>query len=155
MATVNKSFDVKINIVRPYITKNISEADFAKISQTASLKYETLKTTAPENTLSTSELSDEEGAGNLSVLSKRLDKLCENFEDLMERAERSLKEIVFTYDPSSPENELIANSERDIFGSASGVITFGKYKKILDFEEILNRELLERMIENNGVLDVA
>lgn len=155
MATIKKFFDIKINIVRPYITRNISDSDSLKINQTTSLKYETLKTLAPEGVAVTSELSDEEVSGDLLDLSKRLDKLCESFEDMMARAEKTLKQIVFTYDVTLPENETIANAERNIFGSASGVITFEKYKKVLDFEEILNRELLERMIENNGVLDVA
>lgn len=155
MATINKSFDVKVNIVRPYITKNISDVDSLKISQTTSLKYETLKTLAPEGTAATSETTEEESSGDLLDLSKRLDNLCDSFEDMMARAEKVLKQIVFTYDVTLPENETIANAERDIFGSASGIITFEKYKKILDFEEILNRELLERMVENNGVLDVA
>jgi hypothetical protein len=155
MSTVTKSFDVKINIIRPYITKNLSDNDFTKINQTTALKYESLKTKTPEGIASTEEYSDEELVDYLSDSVKELDDIYDNFDDLTKQAEKELNAIVYTYDVSLPENELIANAERVLFGSASGVITFAKYKKVLAFEQILNREISEQIVNNDGVLDVA
>ena len=155
MATISKSFDVKISIVRPYVTKNLSQDDLFKINETTALKYESLKSTAPQGLAETSELSDEEVSNYLADSVKELDDIYDNFDDLTKQAEKELNSIVYTYDVTLPENELIANAERALFGSASGVITFAKYKKVLAFEQIINREISEQMINNNGVLNVA
>lgn len=155
MATVSKIYDVKINIIRPYVTKNISVTDTVKINETTALKYETLKTVTPEGSLQEPGYTDEEVVNYLSNSIKELDEIYDAFDDLSKRAEKELSDVVYTYDISLPENEMIANAERSLFGSASGIITFAKYKKVLAFDQILNREISERMVNNNGVLDVA
>jgi hypothetical protein len=155
MASVTQSFDIKISIIRPFITKNISQDDFQKITQTGTLKYESLKTTAPQGTLEDAPSTNEEVSNYLVDSIKELDDIYDNFDDLAAKAEKDLNKIVYTYDVSLQENELIANAERILFGSASGVITFAKYKKVLAFEQIVNRELQERMVNNGGILDVA
>lgn len=154
MAIVTKSFDVKIDIKRPYITKNLSNDDFSKIIQTTTLKYESLKTTAPQAATQVDE-TEEETENPLAEAIKETDQIYEAFEDLASQAEKELNSIVFTYDPSLPENELMAEAERNLFGSASGVITFSKYKKVLAYEQIINRQISENMVENGGTLDVA
>jgi len=154
MAIVTKSFDVKIDIKRPYITKNLSNDDFSKIIQTTTLKYESLKTTAPQAATQVDEAEEETG-NPLAEAIKETDQIYEEFEDLASQAEKELNSIVLTYDPSLPENELIAEAERNLFGSASGVITFSKYKKVLAYEQIVNRQISENMVENGGTLDVA
>lgn len=155
MAMVSKSFDVKISIIRPYITKNLSEDDFSKINQTTALKYESLKTTAPQGSLGDPDISNEEVTDYLGDAVKELDAIYDGFEDLRAQAERELNTVVYTYDFGLPENEMTANAERSLFGSASGVISFAKYKQVLAFEQILNREISERMVNNGGILDVA
>lgn len=154
MALVKQSFDVKINIIRPYITKNLSADDITRISETTNLKYESLKTITPQAFFDEDAgLSDTEVISEIDKRVKELNELIQEFDDLEEKATRAMNKIVFTYDVSDPANEFIANAERAIFGSASGVITFSKYKKLMEFEEIINRELQERMVNNNGVLD--
>lgn len=156
MATITQSFDVKITIIRPYITKDLSSEDISRIRQTTNLKYESLKTLTPQGTKQIEELpTDEEVLSYLEQSVNELDQIHKDFDDLTTRAEESLNKIVYTYDVSNPDNEITANAERTIFGSASGVITFAKYKKLIEFEEILNREIQERMINNGGTLDVV
>lgn len=156
MATITQSFDVKITIIRPYITKDLSNEDISRIRQTTNLKYESLKTLTPQGTKQIEELpTDEEVLSYLEQSVNELDQIHKDFDDLTTRAEESLNKIVYTYDVSNPDNEITANAERTIFGSASGVITFAKYKKLIEFEEILNREIQERMINNGGTLDVV
>lgn len=155
MASITQSFDIKISIVRPFITKDLSRDDFNKITQTTILKYETPKTTSPQGVLEGPPPSDEEAGNALADSIKELDKVYDEFDDLSARAEKDLNKIVYTYDVSLPENEMIANAERALFGSASGVITLSKYKKVLAFEQIINREMAEQMTNNGGILDVA
>ncbi len=153
MSVVTKTFDVRIDIKRPYTTKNISTDDFSKIIQTTTLKYESLKTTsaqAPDQ-----DQLEPETENPLAKAIAETDQLYEGFEDLAAQAEKDLNSIVFTYDTSLPENELIAEAERSLFGSASGVITFSKYKKVLAYEQIINRQISENMVTNGGTLDVA
>lgn len=154
MSSVAQSFDVKISIIRPYVTKNLSTEDLSKINQTTKLKYESLKTNAPQfSSFQNEEPSDMEILSLMDSSIAELDSLIEDFDDLSKKAEEAMDKIIFTYDPDDSENELIANAERSIFGTASGIITYSKYKTIRDYEEILNRELQERMTNNNGILD--
>ncbi len=155
MASITQSFDVKISIIRPFITKDLSRDDFDKITQTTTLKYETPKTKTPQGALSGPPLSDEEVGSYLADSIKELDQIYDEFDDLAAKAEKDLNKIVYTYDVALAENEMIANAERALFGSASGVITLSKYKKVLAFEQIINREIQEQMISNGGILDVA
>jgi hypothetical protein len=155
MTDITSSYDVKISIVRPYVTKNLSNNDLARISQTTNLKFEKAQTINAEYTEHLVVLTDDEIIDQLEVSLKELDALHDDFDDLAKQAEDALKGILFTYDVTLPENELIANAERALFGSATGVITFAKYKQLSELEEILNREVQERMIENNGQLDVV
>jgi hypothetical protein len=156
MASISLSFDVRINIIRPFITKNISENDLGRITQNSALKYESLKTNVTQGSLDSGEDTDElSPMDKLDESIKQMDSIYDDFNNLAEMAERDLNKIVFTYDPSLEENELIANAERELFGSASGVITFQKYKKVLAYEQILNREMSEKMVNNGGMLNVG
>jgi hypothetical protein len=156
MASVTLSYDVKIVVVRPFITKNLSDTDLSRINKTTTLKYETLTTNAPQAIGSGfSVIDDEEVLSALDQSIAELDEIHDEFDDLAKRAEEALKNIVYTYDITLPENELTAQAERDLFGSATGVITFEKYKKLMELEDIINVEIQERMINNGGKLDVA
>lgn len=156
MASIALSFDVKISIIRPYITKNLNGNDLNRINQTTNLKYESLKTLTPQALGTQLDVVDDEAV--LSYLDsslKELDQIHQEFDDLSQKAEEALKAIVFTYDIALPENEPLANAERSLFGFASGIITFAKYKKLEELEQIINREIQERMVENGGTLDVV
>lgn len=155
MALITTNYDVKINIIRPFITKNISEVDLSKITQTNTLKYEALKTTAPQSSLEDVIRNEISPLDSLKESIEHMDSIYNQFDDLAALAEKDLNKIVYTYDVSLLENELMANAERALFGSASGVITFAKYKKVLAYEQLLNRQISENMINNGGVLDVA
>jgi hypothetical protein len=156
VATITQSFDVKISIIRPYITKNLSDQDSSRIVQTTNLKYESLKTLTPQGVKSDEALpSDEEVFNYLNQSIAELDQLANDFEDIEKMADEALNKIVFTYDVEDPQYELVADAERAIFGSATGSITYSKYQKLLEFEQILNREIQERMVNNGGTLDVS
>jgi hypothetical protein len=155
MASISFTYDVKISVVRPYVTKNLSTDDLSRISQTTILKYEKQQTIAASYTEQVQSLNDNDIVTQLETSLKELDAIHDEFDDLAKQAEEALKGILFSYDVTLPENESIANAERALFGSATGVITFAKYKQLNELEEIVNRELQERMIENNGILDVV
>lgn len=156
MASISLSFDVKISIIRPYITKSLGGNDISRINETTNLKYESLKTLTPQALGTPSnEINDEEVLSFLDQSIKELDTLSENFGDLAAKAEQALKDIVFTYDVKKPEYETLANAERSLFGFASGIITFAKYKQLEELERIVNEEIQNRMIENGGKLDVV
>ena len=156
MATITQSFDVKISIIRPFITKNLSDQDNSRIVQTTNLKYESLKTLTPQGIKSDEALpSDEEVFNYIKQSVDELDLIHDSFGELAAMAEEALNKIVYTYDVEDPDQELTAEAERTLFGSATGIITFAKYKKLAEFEEILNREISERMTNNGGVLDVV
>lgn len=156
MASITLSFDVKISIVRPYITKNITDTDLGRITQTTNLKYETLQTLSPQSSGTVSNtISNEEVLSSLAKSLEELDEIYDDFAQLEKKAGEALEKIVFSYDVLSTENELLANAERAIFGSASGVITYSKYQKLLELEQIFNREIQERMVTNGGTLNVV
>ena len=154
MASMDLSFDVKINIVRPYITKNLGNTDLSRINETTNLKYESLKTLAPQAIAGALEQpSEEEVLSYLDNSLKELDEIHDEFDQLAKKAEDNLKDILFTYDVTALENEPLANAERTLFGFASGIITFAKYKKLNELEQIVNNEIQSRMVENGGRLD--
>lgn len=155
MTPIATSFDVRINIKRPFITKNISADDLSKITETSSLKYESLKTVGPQGYSDTVEPSSQQGLDSLSAVMEEMDAIYDEFEDIASKAAEEMNKIVFTYDISLQENEMIANAERALFGSASGVITFAKYQKILSYEQVLNRQISETMASNGGMLNVG
>ena len=156
MASITLSFDVKISIVRPYITKNITDTDLGRITQTTNLKYETLQTLSPQSSGTVSNtISNEEVLSSLAKSLEELDEIYDDFAQLEKKAGEALEKIVFSYDVLSTENELLANAERAIFGSASGVITYSKYQKLLELEQIFNREIQERMVTNGGTFNVV
>lgn len=156
MTFLEKSFDVKISIIRPYITKEMKDSDLSRINQTTNLRYESLSIVGPQSLGSgLSEMEEEEVLSYLDESIKELDEIYNRFDDYSKRSEEAIKNIVFSYDVSKEENEITANAERSIFGSATGLITFQKYKKLIELEEILNREIQERMIDGGGTLDVV
>ena len=155
MTPITTSFDVRINIKRPFFTKNISADDLSKITETSSLKYESLKTVGPQGYSDTAEPSSQQGLDSLSAVMEEMDAIYDEFEDIASKAAEEMNKIVFTYDISLQENEMIANAERALFGSASGVITFAKYQKILSYEQVLNRQISETMASNGGMLNVG
>lgn len=155
MASVSLSFDVKISIIRPYITKSLGNNDISRINETTNLKYESLKTLTPQSLNTTESISEEEVLSFLDESVQALDSLHQDFDDLASKAEQALKDIVFTYDVKDPQNETLANAERSLFGFASGIITFAKYKQLDELEKVINEEIQNRMLENGGTLDVV
>lgn len=155
MASITKMIDVRINIIRPFITKNIADDDLSRITQNNNLKYESLKSTTPQGSIKEELFTDSQSLNALTNSIIEMDSIYDEFEDLAAIAERELNKIVYTYDISLEENEMIANAERILFGSASGVITFAKYKKVLAYEQIVNRQISETMVNSGGTINVA
>jgi hypothetical protein len=155
MANISASFDVKISIVRPFITKDLSFDDITKIKESTTLKYETIQTKTPEGSLEVEEDTEDEIQNNFDKELNKLEELYQGFDAASKRAEEAMKKIAFTYDTSDPALESLADAEATVFGSATGIITFEKYKKLLAYEDVINRELQESMVESGGQLDVG
>lgn len=152
---ITKSFDVKINIVYPYLTKNISAKDSERISRNTLFKYTPQQ--AIEVTQAVSQplkVEEESQIDIVTKVAKRFKDLFDGFSALKEQAEKSLEGIVYNYDSSRIENEALSNAEEGIFGTVSEKITFKKFKQAIELREKIDEEIQRRAIVQ-GARNVA
>lgn len=158
MAAISKTFDVKVNVVYPHISKTIPEKDSTRIQTTNFFKYESQKSVQQPD-LSAYQPEDSVESETNETKVKKIDEELEQMEDefkrLEDRADLSFQSYVYEYDPTDPANELIASAEESIFGVASGAITQDKYKKVLQLLDAVEDMLIDATIENKGTLNVG
>ena len=135
---VTKNFDVKISVVHPYLTRNISEKDSERISRNTLFKYE------PQKAIETPQLASQSVADVAAKLIQRFKDIYDGFDTLREKAANRLSDIVYEYDVTVLENEAIAVAEESIFGAATGTITFKKYKQAIELSELIEEEIRRR-----------
>lgn len=157
---ITKSFDVKISVIFPYLTKNISEKDSERISRNTLFKYEPQKTiSTPQFAAESSTPVQDEEDSPATKLVKRFKKIYDDFDAVKRQAEKNLEGIVYLYDVTSLNDEDISTADESVFGVASGEITFEKYKKAIELKEMIEEEMQRREIEkgviNNGSFSVA
>ena len=156
MALTTKSFDVKINVVFPHVTKTMPTKDSDRIQQTTMFKYEPQKTVAQPELLSTVSATEVENNNDrLSRVNDELEEIKTDFIAMEEKANIAFKNYSYTYDVEDPRNETLKNAEEAIFGIATGIITQAKYKKVLDLISAVDSKLVDLTIQNGGGLNVV
>lgn len=158
MASIQKSFDVKINVVYPHISKTIPEKDSERIQTTNFFKYEAQKAVQqPELSLyQPSSINEPEtNETRMKKLDTELEEMESDFKRLEDKTEKSFRDYVYKYDLKDPGTEAIANAEEAVFGVATGLITQDKYKKVLELLDTIDEMLVEATIENQGTLNVG
>jgi len=158
MALIQKSFDVKINVVYPHISKTIPEKDSERIQTTNFFKYESQKTVQQPDLSLYQPDSEEEAKTNenrLEALDGELEQMEGEFKRLENRADKAFANYVYEYDLTDPASEDVANAEEALFGVATGVITQAQYKKVLELLDVLDEVLVDATIANGGTLNVS
>lgn len=145
---IKKNFDVKISVVFPYLTKNISEKDSERISRNTLFKYEAQRAIpTPQLAAEPVTTQEEEEDSPATKLAKRFKKIYDDFDALKRQAEKNLEGVVYLYDVTSLNYEDIATADESIFGWASGEITFTKYKQAMEMKEMIEEEMQRREIQ--------
>lgn len=153
---IKKNFDVKIKIVFPYLTKNMSDKDSERISRSTLFKYKPQESIASPQMVSQSEISEEKDDKDLALeLIKRLKNIYDGLADLKKIARRGLKDIVYRYDVKNPENEQIYLAEEGLFGIPTGEITLNKYESALQFKSLIEKEVTRRALAKGVENEVA
>jgi len=157
MAAVSESFDVRIRVIYPRLTKSLPEDDSKRINATGNFNFEpppqvdTAQGLAAESS-PIKEKSTEERVDNLK---KGLDGLLIDFDRIQDMMRKRAGHIVLEYDPELTQNEALANAEAELFGGASGQITYSMFEQTLALQEKVNKYISHMSIENDGVLNGA
>lgn len=154
MATVTDDFDVKIRVVFPFLTKSLPKDDNQRINATGNFNFEPPPQvdTATGSTVGTSPIQETNKEERKEELRTGLINLLERFDKIQSAMEKRSKHITMEYDPEITENEVLANAEIEIFGSASGSITYKKFEEVLAFHEKINKYIAHLSIENKGTV---
>lgn len=156
MAQFTKSYDVKINVIFPHITKTMPDKDSQRIQQTTFFKYEPQKV-LPQSTVAFQEIIpvEQSNEDKAEEIFQQLEDLQGEFKRAENFAGQGLQGLVYTYDINDPVNESLVIAETAIFGVATGIITYDKYKKLLNLISVVDEMILDATIQNGGNLNVA
>ena len=154
---MQKTIDVKIRVVYPQISKNIPSKDKDQITATKTLKYEKrpVLATASSSLLSSSptvEVSPIEE--QVAQIKKEYQDLSSEINRFLEETDKELSGLFLQYDLEDEKNDMLAMSEEDLFGVASGTITYEMFLKVQEFYSIAKKELADR-VEFSGELNAA
>ena len=139
------SFDVKISIVHPHLTRTMPGTDSAKISTNTLFKYTAQKAL---NT-STSEMVEEpaaviSAADLTQQIMEKAKEVRKQYSDIERVVDERLKGLVQTYSLADPDDANIAESEEYIFGTSTGAITYQQYDRCLDLVQDVAQEIQRR-----------
>lgn len=154
MPAISETFDVKIRVVFPFLTKSLSDDDSSAINATGNFNFNpppqvsTVSSQISENIVKeqTTKQRKERVREGLTGLLDDFDKI---FRAMRERAQH----IVLTYDPELAQNEALADAEEKIFGAASGRITYDMFEQVLEFQSKVDKYISHSSIENGGTID--
>jgi len=152
---ISEYFDVKIRVIFPRITKPLPEKDNAQINAVGNFNYEPPKTVASTSDV----IADNDifipktNKEKVENLKNTLSDLENKFEKILKYINKKCKHIVLEYDPNLTKNEALAAAEAELFGYASGAITYDMYEQTVRFQEKIDRYISHLSIENNGRLE--
>lgn len=154
MAAVSEKFDVKIRVVFPYLTKSLPKNDNERINATGNFNFNPPPQvdTAQGSILGSSPIREINNEERVSNLKDGLDNLLGEFDKILEVIKKRASHFTLVYDPELTENEALANAETDLFGLASGKITYAMFEQVLAFEEKINKYISHLSIENGGTV---
>lgn len=158
MATIQKYFDVKINVIFPHISKTIPDKDSERIQTTNFFKYEAQKAVQQPDLSIFSPVEEDETQSNedrVKGIDAELEVMEDDFKRLEDRADVAFKDYVFVYDVTDPAFEQLKEAEEAIFGVATGRITQDKFTKVLDLIDVIDEVVIDATIENRGELNVV
>jgi len=157
MAAENRSFDVRINIIFPLLTKSLNDKDVDRIKATGAFNFES----RPQVDTAIGELASlsfEKTTGTkerVENLKKEFNNMLGDFARLEKAMEKKASHIVLKYDPEVAENETLTDAEETLFGVATGEITYQMYKKVLDYEHKVNKYISHQSVENQGAFSAV
>lgn len=155
MATVSDNFDVKIRVIFPFLTRSLPVDDNTRINATGNFNFEPPPQvdTAQGLIVSESPVKEKTRKEKADDVKKDLCDLLLEFDKIQDVIKRRSKHITLKYDPELTKNEALADAEIEIFGQASGRITYDMYEQVLAYQEKINKYISHISIENGGQLD--
>jgi len=152
MTDISKTFDVQINVVFPFLTKILKEKDSDRIKASGSFNYESVPQveTAQGRKVSLNFQKADSNAVRMEKMKSDLQGMIDDFNRIEKVLEQRSQHIEFKYDPEASQNESLTDAEETLFGTASGNISFEMYKKVLEYEERIDRYISHQSIENGG-----
>ena len=157
MAAISDNFDVKIRVVFPFLTKSLNTDDSSRINATGTFNFSPPPQvdTAQGTAVQSSPVKATPVQERARVLKGDLEDLLAGFNRIQEAMRSRAQHIVLKYDPELAENEALANAEVDLFGFASGAITYNMFNQVLDYQQKIDKYISHLSIENEGVLSAA
>jgi hypothetical protein len=156
MALISKTFDAKINVIFPHISRSIPSKDSDRIRATNFFRYESQKTVQTQGgSVAAIEEVELTNSSRLDIIDSELKELKKDFKKIEEHADKAFEGLVYTYNVQDESNEHIENAERNIFGDATGLITFSKYKQAKELLEAVDEIIRERMVRDGGEFNVG
>jgi len=154
MAAVTTDFDVKIRVVFPFLTKSLPQDDNERINATGNFNFEPPPQvdTALGHAVSESPVQETNKKERREELKTGLTGLLDRFDKIQDAMRKRSKHITMEYDPEVTENESLTNAEIEIFGSASGSITYEKFEEVLAFHEKIYKYIAHLSVENKGTV---
>ena len=155
--TESKTFDFKISVIFPFVTKDLKDKDSTRINATGAFNFRSRPQvdTAVGPIISSDHKRIPTNAEEVTTLKKNFDTMLADISRIEVAMERKAKHITLTYDPELSENEALTDTEESIFGVASGRVTFPMYKQVLEFENRIDKYISHQSIENKGVLSAG
>lgn len=157
MAAITESFDVRIRVVYPLLTKSLPKDDSKRINATGNFNFEpppqvdTTQGLAAKSSPVKS-IGVEERVDNLK---NGLDALLVDFDRIQDMMRKRAGHITLEYDSELTQNEALANAEAELFGGASGQITYSMFEEALALQEKVDKYISHMSVENDGVLNGA
>lgn len=153
---ISKRFDVKINTIRLKRNKDLSEKDSNRIERKKDFIFTPQKTITEIPQFSRKDSIElQSNSDSLTDIISELNEIQSNFQRLEEMNDRGISNFLYQYNTLDPQKELIKNAEEEIFGTASGAISYSKYKELLALSNIIDELLIERTIQNGGLINAV
>jgi len=157
MAAISENFDVRIRVVFPFLTKSLPKDDSERINATGTFNFDPPPQVdvAQGQAIGASPVKETSPKDRAKNLKDELVDLLAGFNRIQEAVRRRSQHITFKYDPELAENEALANAEADLFGTASGAITYDMFDKVMEYNEKIDKYISHLSIENEGVLNAG
>ena len=157
MTIISEDFDVRVKVIFPFLTKSLSDSDSERINATGTFSFDPQPQvdTTESVQATTQEVKEANPTDRIENLTEDLCTLENRFERIEQTFAKRASHIVLEYDPELSENESLANEEHDIFGVASGKITYNMFREVLKYQEKINKFISHKSIENAGALSGA
>ena len=154
---MKKCIDVLIRVDRPLISKNISSRDREKISASNLLKYEKQESVSAalesveQEAVEPRKITPREYAEEIK---KDAQALSDEIQSFIDSSDKALADAYIEYDTNDEKNSMLVTAEEDLFGAATGLITYQMYLKAQEFFSAAKNNLQERS-ELSGGLNAA